>query len=86
MEVKDQSSFNTSAYFTVQMCLWLQLRQTPLKVIDIMTKYKHKTAHSVVFVGLKGTPEGRIEACLWKLPTLKESKRVGMEFCDYKKM
>lgn len=51
-----------------------------------MTKYKHKTVQSVVPVGLKGTPEGRIEACLWKVRTLKDSKGVGVEFCDYRKM
>jgi hypothetical protein len=57
MTVTDQSSFNISAYFTAQVCLWLEQRQIPLKVTDIMTKYKHKTEHSVFPVGLKGSPE-----------------------------
>jgi hypothetical protein len=59
---------------------------TPFKkVTDIMIKYEHKTTHLVVSVGLKGNPEGRIEACIWQLRTLKESNRAGVEFCDYRK-
>jgi hypothetical protein len=50
-----------------------------------MIKYKHKTTHSVVSVGLKENPERRIGACLWQLRTLKESNRAGVEFCDYRK-
>jgi hypothetical protein len=54
-----------------------------------MTKYKHKTEHSLFPVGLKGTHEDDFRkniACFWKVCTLKDCEGVGVEFCDYRKM